>query len=64
MLVGQEAVILAGILLGQVRRLVLRRGVLELQLLRQRVRFVGPKFLLADFRVQILNSLGMVRDSQ
>ena len=43
---------------------MLRQGVLELQLLRQRVRFVGPKFLLVDFRFQILNALAMVRDSR
>ena len=63
-LVGQEAVILVGILLDRVRQLVLRREVLELRPLRQRVRLVGPKFLLVGFRVQILNLLGTVRDSR
>ena len=61
---GQEAVILAGILLGRVRQLVLRREVPELQLPRQRVHLVGPKFLLVGFQVQILSSLGTACDNR
>ena len=50
--------ILASLQLGQVQLLELHREVLELRLLLQRVRFVGPKFLLADFL--ILKKLVMV----
>ena len=56
--------ILAEILLDQELLLTLRRGVLGLQLLRQRVRFVGPKFLLVGFRSQILIALATERDSR
>ena len=60
---GQVGAILASLRSDQVRLLVLRQEVLELRLLRQRVRFVGPKFLLVGFRVQILSDLATERDS-
>ena len=50
-------VILAEILSDQELLLMLRRGVLGLQLLRRRVRSVGPKFPLVGFRSQILIAL-------
>ena len=54
---GQVGAILAGSRSDQVRLRVLRQEVPVLQLLRQRVRSVGPKFLLDDFRVQNLSGL-------
>ena len=56
-------VILASSRLDRVRLLVLRREALGLRLLRQRVRFVDPKFLWVGFRVQIPSDLAMERDS-
>ena len=61
--VGQVVKILASLRLDQARLLVLRQEVLELQLLRRRVRFVDPKFLLVDFRFQSRSALATERDS-
>ena len=55
--------ILARLQSDRVRLLVLRREALGLQLLRQRVRFVGPKFLLVGFQAQIPSDLATERDS-
>ena len=60
---GRVVAILAGILLVRVRWLVLHQEVLELRLLRQRVRFADPKFLLFDFRVLILIDSVMEHDN-
>ena len=61
--VGRVATILAEIQLDQGPLLRLRQGVLELQLLRQKVRSGDPKFLLADFLVRNLSDLAMERDN-
>ena len=59
---GQVEAILASLQSDLVQLLELRREVLELQLLRQRVRFVGPKILLVDFLT--LKKLVMVLDTR
>ena len=56
-------VILAGLQSDRVRLLVLRQEALGLQLLHQRVRSGGPKFLLVGFQVQILSALATERDN-
>ena len=55
--------ILVELRLDQVRLLILRREVPELQLLLRKVRSVGPKFLLVDFRVQSLSGLVSEHDN-
>ena len=61
---GRVVTILVGILLGQEPLLILRREVLELQRLRQKVRSVDPKFRLVDFLVPTLSALAMERDNR
>ena len=60
---GRVGAILVRLRSVQVRLLVLRREVPGLQLLRQRVCFVGPTFLLVGFRVQSLSGLATERDN-
>ena len=60
---GQVGAILAKLRLDQVRLLILRREVPGLQLPLQKVRSVGPKFLLVGFRVQSLSDLATERDN-
>ena len=60
---GRGGVILASLQSDQVRQLRLRRVVPGLQLLLQKVRSVGPKFLLVGFRVQSLSGLAMECDN-
>ena len=56
-------VILVSLQLDQVLLLVLRQEVQGLQLLRQRVRSVGPKFLWVGFPARIPSDLVMEHDS-
>ena len=60
---GQVGAILAKLQLDRVRLLMLRREVPGLQLPLQKVRSVGPKFLLVGFRVQSLSGLATERDN-
>ena len=60
---GQVGAILAKLRLDRVRLLILRQEVPGLQLPLQKVRSVGPKFLLVGFRVQSLSGLATERDN-
>ena len=61
---GRVGAVLVELRWGQVRLLILRREVLELQQLRQKVRSVDLKFLLIDVLVRSLTVLVMERDNR